>query len=361
MTPTTDKERDVTSDAINRTGRRRKVWSTVFKIVLPLVITVGLCYKLFSEVDYHDMISIISRDCNYWWIVPALAISILSHIFRAMRWRMQLQAIGVQTPLFIVVLSIFGTYAVNLVLPRLGELWRTGYIAQRQKSPFDAIFGSMVADRLADTITVALITILTFIFAGRPLLDFIAGNADQTTIDRFLSVAASPWPYATVMVFLILAIWIIRRHRDNNCIATLHRFGKGLWHGFAAIATMPGKGRWLLFTICIWGCYFLQLYVVFFAFPATAQVVSNHGIAAVMVCFVLSSISMIIPSNGGIGPWQMAIVWALGIYSAGITELTREYAISFANLVMGSQTLLLILLGIFTFVCIAIDRRHTRD
>ena len=41
--------------------------------------------------------------------------------------------------------SIFGTYAVNLVFPRLGEVWRTGYIAQRQKAPFTTVFGSMVA------------------------------------------------------------------------------------------------------------------------------------------------------------------------------------------------------------------------
>lgn len=342
-------------------GKRRKVWSALFKFGLPLLITVGLCYKLFSEVDYHEMVRIISRNCNYWWIALTIGISIFSHIFRAMRWRLQLRAIGVNPPLFTVVLSIFGTYAVNLVLPRLGELWRTGYISQRQHAPFDGVFGSMVADRLADTVTVGLLALLTFIFAGGPMVDFLSANADHATIGRMERLLSSPWLYVAIIAGIAVTILIMRRFRTNRYIAAIIRFCKGLWHGFAAIAVMRGKWQWLLLTVCIWGCYFLQLYVAFFAFPATTQVVSDYGISAVMVCFVLSSISMIIPSNGGIGPWQIAVVFGLGIYSAGIPELTREYAVSFANLVMGSQTLLLIFLGIFTFACIAIQRRRSRN
>ena len=339
---------------------RRRVWSILFRILLPLVITVGLCWKLFSDVDYHEMISIITHNCNYWWILLALVISIFSHIFRAMRWSIQLRAIDVRPPLFYVVLSIFGTYAVNLVFPRLGELWRTGYISQRQHAPFDAVFGSMVADRLADTVTVALITLLTFIFAGQPLVRFVTENADSATVTRLTALLSSPWLYVGCIAAFALAAWLIYRFRNARSIAAVIRFCRGLWHGFAAIATMHGRLRWLILTVCIWGCYFMQLYVAFFAFPATAQVVAQDGVSAVMVCFVLSRISMIIPSNGGIGPGQLAILFRLGIYATGIPQLTEAYATSFANLVMGAQTLLLILLGIFTFICIAIDRRRSR-
>ncbi len=88
--------------------------------------------------------------------------------------------------------------------------------------------------------------------------------------------------------------------------------------------------------------------------------VARYGTIAVMVCFVFSSISMGVPSNGGIGPWQWAIIFGLSLYSAGIPELTKSYATSFANLVMGSQTLLLIILGLITFIAIAIDKRKNK-
>ncbi len=116
---------------------------------------------------------------------------------------------------------------------------------------------------------------------------------------------------------------------------------------------MPGKGRWLLLTAGLWGCYFVQLYVAFYAFPFTREVLAQHGILAALVAFVLSSISMGVPSNGGIGPWQWAIIFALGIYGLG-----QAQAAAFANLVLGTQTMLLILLGLFTFGCIALDKRR---
>lgn len=343
--------------AAGKPGKKR-LWSMFFKIIVPLVITVGLCWQLFSSVNFSEMLSIIRTNCDFRWIALALIISIFSHIFRAMRWRIQLRAIDVDAPLFALVLSIFGTYAVNLVFPRLGELWRTGYIAQRQDAPFDSVFGSMVADRLADTITVGLITLMTLLLAGGPLIAFVTGVGNSEMIDKAIGLLTSPWSYIALIV-LVALLWLtlkaIQKTRFYDKLAT---FCRGLWKGFSVVATMPGRGRWLILTGCIWGCYFLQLYVAFFAFPATAQVVSDYGAGAVMICFVLSSISMIVPSNGGIGPWQQAVVFGLSIYAAGIPQLTRPYAISFANLVMGAQTLLLIVLGLFTFICIAADRRR---
>lgn len=336
------------------------LWGMIFKIVIPLVITVGLCWKLFSDIDVAEMVEIIRHDCNYSWIVLALIISTFSHVFRAMRWRIQLRAIDINPPLFPVVLSIFGTYAVNLVFPRLGELWRTGYIAQRQHAPFDSVFGSMIADRIADSITVALMTFATFLFAGGPLISYLNQGGESEMIDRLKFYALSPWTWIVLAAVVVLVWWAFRRFISNRYKNKLKNFGEGLWRGMSAVLTMPGRGRWLLLTACIWGCYFLQLYVAFFAFPATTEVVANYGAAAVMVCFVLSSIAMVVPSNGGIGPWQYAVIFGLSIYSAGIPELSREYATSFANVVLGSQTLLLIVLGLFTFVCIAVQRRRAK-
>lgn len=328
----------------------------LLKYGLPLLISLGLCWLLFTGVDFGEMVRIIKQDCNYWWIAAALFLSIFSHVFRALRWRIQLRAIDVRPPLFVVILSIFGTYAVNLILPRLGELWRTGYIAQREKAPFDAVFGSMMADRLADTVTVLLLTVATFLFAGNSLLTYL--QQDPDSYRRLLAVAASPWLWGGVALTVAVVWWLFVRYRKSAAVVRLKEFCRGLWKGFSAIATMPGKGRWLLLTVCLWGSYFFQLYLAFFSFPATAEVVSRYGVEAVMVCFIFSSISMGVPSNGGIGPWQWAIIFGLSLYSAGIPELTKNYATSFANLVMGSQTLLLILLGLFTFACIAISKRR---
>lgn len=329
----------------------RAVIGYTLKYGVPLLVTVLLCKLLFDGVDFNEMIDIIRAKCDFSWIGLALVVAVFSHIFRAMRWRIQLNALDIDAPLFPLVLSIFGTYAVNLVLPRLGEVWRTGYIAKRQDAPFSSVFGSMVADRLADTVTVLLLTLVTFILATRELGSYLGDNSE--TLDKLVAIAKSPWLWGAFILCIALVWWFLTRPSKNKVVCKIKDFVRGLWQGFAVIATMPGKTRWLLLTLCIWGCYFFQLYVAFFAFDFTAEIVHNYGVLAVLVTFVLSSLSMGVPSNGGIGPWQWSVIIALGMYG-----LAEGPATAFANLVMGCQTLLLIVLGVFTFVCIALDKRR---
>lgn len=327
----------------------KKVLSYILKYGIPLLVSVLLCSLLFNNVDLGEMATIIRAQCDFRWIALALVISIFSHIFRAMRWQLQLRAINVNAPLFNLVLSIFGTYAVNLVLPRLGEIWRTTYISRRQDAPFAKVFGSMVADRLADTATVLLLTITTFILATAQLGPQLSDKV--TSLSAVTDLLASPWFWVAMGAVALFIWWFFTRKTSSPLVIKIKTFIKGLWQGFAVVATMPGRGKWLLLTFCIWGCYFTQLYVAFFAFDFTAEIIARYGILVALVTFVLSSISMGVPSNGGIGPWQWSVILALGLYG-----LQQAPATAFANLVMGTQTLLLIVLGLFTFVCIALQK-----
>ncbi len=326
----------------------------IMKYVIPLIISIGLCYLLFTGIDFREMLDIIRSQCDFRWIAAGLALAVLSHVVRAMRWGIQLSALGIKAPLYVLIYSIFGTYAVNLVFPRLGEVWRTGYIAQRQHAPFTTVFGSMVADRLADTLTVLILALLAFLVSSKAILSYLHQNGESlAAIARLLE---SPWLWAAVVV-LIAAIWIfMTRKTDNPKIVKIQNAVRELWQGFAVIVKMPHKGRWLLLTVALWGCYFLQNYLAFYAFPFTAQIVADHGIQAALVTWVLSSISMGVPSNGGIGPWQWATIFGLSIYGLGATQ-----AGAFANLVLGANTLLIIALGIFTFIAIALDKKRTRQ
>lgn len=329
----------------------RRVVSGLLKYVIPLVISVGLCYLLFTGIDFREMIEIVRRDCDFKWIALALAMSLFSYLFRALRWGIQLEALGIKVPLFYLVLSMFGTYAVNLVFPRLGEVWRSGYIAQRQDAPFTAVFGSMVAERLADTITVGLITLLAFAFASGALLTYFADNSAM--IDKVGDLLTSPWLWIGAAVCVAALWWLLRRKNGGRLTLRVQKAFKELWAGFAVIVSMPGKGRWLEWTLCVWGCYFTQLLIAFMAFPATRAVITDFGLGAVLVVFALSSLAMGVPSNGGIGPWQWAVIFGLGIY--GVDGATAG---AFANVVLGSQTLLQIALGIFTFAMVAAGRRR---
>ena len=70
----------------------------ILQYVIPLVISIGLCYLLFTGIDFNEMITTIRNECNFWWIGLALFVSIFSHVFRALRWRIQLRALNIDAP-----------------------------------------------------------------------------------------------------------------------------------------------------------------------------------------------------------------------------------------------------------------------
>ena len=57
---------------------------------------------------------------------------------------------------------------------------------------------------------------------------------------------------------------------------------------------------------------------------------------------------MAIPSNGGLGPWNIAVMFGLALYGVSDTQ-----GASFSILVWSAQTVMLILLGIFTMIYIS--------
>lgn len=348
-------------------GKRTSWLGYALKYVVPLVITVGLCWLLLHDVNVKEMMHIISTECNFWWIVAALAVSILSHVVRAARWQLQLNALDVRPGLWTLILSIFGTYAVNLVFPRLGELWRCTYVAQRQKAHFSSVFGSMLADRLADTLTVATLSLLTLILAYPQMTAYLKRPENTGLYNSLMGTLQSPWLWMSLAAIIALLWWVLARkvpetagksriiNRINDYNRRLQVFAGNLWEGFAVVGKMRGKGRFLLYTVGIWGCFFLEMFSSFFAFPFTEGVFVQYGIVAVLFTFVISSISMGVPANGGIGPYQWACMLALACY--GVPD---NLGLVFGNLVLGMTTMMLILLGIFTFFCIMLDKRKNK-
>lgn len=331
-----------------------KVLGKVFKYGVPLIVSVGLCYVLFTGLDLREMVQIMRTQCRFGWIAAAMCVSVLSFVCRAMRWGIQLRALGVNPPVHALIYSIFGTYGVNMVFPRLGEFWRCGYISQRQNANFATVLGSMIADRISDVVPVLMLGGLAFALASGTINAYMSENSESYR--SVASLLASPWVWLTVAA-VVSALWFLMRRRTANpVVVRIQKALRELWQGFAVVLKMPGRGRWLLWTVGIWTCFFVQMWLCFQAFPFTAAVADHAGLTAVLVTFVLGAVAMGVPSNGGIGPWQWAVMFALGIY--GVDTI---HGAAFANLVLGTQTLMNVLLGILTFILIALDRKKLKS
>ena len=332
----------------------KKIMGMAIRYGLPVALTVLLVVYMFRKVNFAEMWDLIKHGVDYWWILLAMGISVFSHIFRAARWRLQLNALGIKPPFMALCCSIFGCYALNLVFPRLGEVWRCTYISSSEKASFSSVLGSMIGDRLADTLMVLFLLLLCLVVAAPALEAFLT----RYPVGRdLMTLLYNPWFWVAAIGALLIGWGLLHLFRNTGAVKKLKEMAWKMWEGFSVVARMKGRWQFLILTLCIWGCYYFQLYVAFYAFPFTRALCHGEGMAfgltPCLVAFVLSSISMAIPSNGGLGPWNLAIMFGLAIY--GVTDAEGT---AFSMLQWSGQTVMLILLGIYTMAYISLSKKH---
>lgn len=337
----------------------KKIISTLLKCGVPVALSVLLVWFFYKSMDMDAIKKSLEEDVNFWWFAPVIVVSIFSHVFRACRWRLQLRALGIEAPLRVLIDSVFGTYFLNLLVPRLGEVWRAGYVASRERTSFTKVMGSMVGDRLSDTVTVLLLTVVTFFLSHGAIMKFLNQKGAASGENMF----ATWWFWVLVGFFVLvvaLLVWIFKTKSENKVLSKVRLMLVNLWEGLISIAKMENKWMFLLYTVLIWGCYFFQLYIASMAFSFTKDL----GIVAILVLFVFSSVGMAVPTNGGVGAWQYAIMFGLAIYGVGELPLGDPYnpqASAFAWTVWLVQQVLLVVLGIYAFISMAIDRRSIKQ
>lgn len=323
--------------------------------LVPLAVTVILLVWLFHKVNFRDVVLTVKEGCDWWWLLVMMGLTTLSHAIRGIRWGIQLRAAGVpRMPVMRECVSIFGAYALNLVLPRLGEVWRCVYISRREKVSLSTVVGTDFGDRGSDLVVVLALFLLSVAVAKSAMDDFLIHYALGRDIRHLVM---DPWVWCS-LVAVVSAIWSICHFcRHFRFVEKVNDSLDRMWKGFAVLFTMKGRWAYVFLTLGIWTCYYLQTYVTFQAFPFTRALMdlpgSYWGLIPGLVVFVFGAFSMAVPSNGGLGPWNVAVMYALSLY--GISD-TRGAA--FSMVMWSSQAFGLVLEGIFSAIYISWDNKH---
>lgn len=335
--------------------RRFRRWiGTGLRYLIPAGCSFLLIWWMLRKIDFAQMMAIIRHGVNYWFILAMMIVTVLSHMVRAQRWRLQIAGTGVRPTYADMCVSIFGNYALNLVLPRAGEIWRCLFIARRYKVSLSTIVGTMVGDRTSDAVVVVLLTGLAFIVAAPALDSFLAHYEVWKTAGHY---ASDPWLWGGLALGIAViwgAVHFFRNYKFMDEIDGQLRRG---WDGFVVLfTTMPHKWEFCWLTLGIWTCYFAETYLCFFAFDFTRALITANlcwGLVPGLVAFVFGSLSMVVPSNGGLGPWNISVMFALSLY--GIAQVEGA---AFAMLMWSAQSLTLIILGIYCIIYISLTQKR---
>lgn len=328
---------------------RSKTFNDILKVLFSLLLGGVILYWMYRDFDFKNVSRVLLHEMDWTWMLLSFPFGILAQMFRGWRWQMSLNPIGEYPRASTSINSIFLSYAVSLVVPRIGEFARCGVLKRYDGVSFTKALGTVVTERIIDSLLVLAITLLTLFFQLRVFDRFFSrtGTNIEIMFDRFSTTGYVVTAVCAVAVLILLWYLLQRFSIYNKVKCTI----SGLMQGVFSLRGVKNMPLYVLFTLGIWVSYFLHYYLTFFCFEAT----SGLGMACALVTFIVGSIAVIVPTPNGAGPWHFAVKTMLILYGVGETD-----ALYFVLIVHSVQTLLVILLGIYAWMALAFTKKRKR-
>jgi glycosyltransferase 2 family protein len=312
---------------------------SVIQYIFFLLIGFVLLWLVFRKININD-VAVQIRAAKYKWLLLSLILGIFSHIARAMRWNILIRSLGHKTDIQTTFYAVMVGYLANMAFPRLGEVTRCGVLAKKKGIPFNALFGTVISERIFDAIVLIFI-IITVIFLQLSLLN---NFVDKYILSYFTGIAKQGnLILAIVLLIVVIGMPLLLFRIFFNRIRNLHIYNKvidflrGLLDGVKTIMKMEHKWSFLGLTLMIWTLYTLMTFTAFFALDAT----SGLNFADAITVMSLGSLGMVAPVPGGIGAYQFVV-------KAILTEIylvPSEPAVSYSIILWSAQSLMIIVLG----------------
>lgn len=306
-------------------------------ISIGIAITIALLWQLFRDIDYGQLRSALA-GANYWWILPNVALIILTMYQRAYRWHFMVLPIKKIAFSKLLAATCVGFMANNVLPLRLGEFVRAYSLASQDKGiTKSASLATIFVERMIfDLVALLLIlgSVLTFAsftpdeamkrgvliavgvaFVGIAFITFLALHPERagTLLSRYLKFLPEKGRLAVKDVIV--------------------RFSFGL----KFLASPKAVFSVTMQTILIW---LILGYSNFFVLKAFGF---DLPIDACFVLLVVVSISILVPSSPGfVGVYHYGAVWALTDYG-----IPREDALSFAIVLHATQYLVVTAMGFY--------------
>lgn len=316
--------------------------------MLPFVLGLGILWWMYRGTNWSDFGHYVLHEMNWWWMLLSLAFGILPQMARAWRWKMALEPLGEHPRRTSCIDAIFMSYAASLVIPRVGEVTRCGTLKTADGVSFTKSLGTVVTERLVDSLLMLLFTGIAFLLQLPMFLRFL--KETNTNIGdllyRFTGIG-----YIVTFICLVAALIA-----GFVAIRRFSFFKKGrdmlrdMWEGVLSLRKVRNLPLYLFYSVLIWVGYFLHFYIAFFCFDFTTHL----SIGAAFLIFCVGTFAVLVPTPNGAGPWHFAVKTMLVLYGVAETQ-----AIMFALTVHTIQTALVVLLGAFGWARINSKRKLT--
>ena len=325
------------------------------RFLLFLSIAGILLYFAFREVDFTELWNSF-LSARYGFILLYLLFGFLSLMSRSYRWLLLIEPLNYKVSFMNSFYALNTGYLANFAFPRLGEITRCASLSKAEKIPVDKLFGTVIVERIIDLLMVTILMFVLIIFRFDFFGTWLNENIFGPLADKLDQSIGGTW---ILLVFLIgvpiamLALYYAFRKRLSGIrfIQKSKSFIKGIFDGLKSVLKLKRLWAFLFHTILIWALYWAMTYSAVFALAETAMLKPVDG----LFLLVVGTFGFIVPAQGGIGAYHYIVALGLTLYA-----IPREVGLAYATITHGAQMIMLILLGLISFMILFSVQRKIR-
>ena len=162
----------------------KKIVNNTCKVAFSLILGGAILYWMYRGFDFKQVEHVLFHKMNWTWMLLSFPFGILAQLFRGWRWKQTLEPVDEHPRTNVCVNSIFLSYALSLVIPRIGEFARCGVLKRWDNVSFPKSLGTVVTERAIDSLLVMIIAILVFLMQIPVFLNFF--KTTGTSLDLSL-------------------------------------------------------------------------------------------------------------------------------------------------------------------------------
>jgi len=324
----------------------KNIMTNAAKIIFPILLGGAILYWMYRGEDFGRISHVLTNEMNWTWMLLSFPFGILAQMFRGWRWKQTLEPIDEHPRTSTSLYAVFLSYAVSLMIPRIGEFTRCGVLKRYDGVSFSKALGTVVTERAIDTLVVGGITGLTLLFELSVFGTFF--DKTGTSLDTIFNKFSTTGYLVTAVCVIAILILVHVLFQSLNIYSKVKATIGSIWQGIISLKGVKNQPLFIFFTLGIWVSYFLHYYLTFFCFDFTEHL----GLGCAMVTFVVGSIAVIVPTPNGAGPWHFAVKTMLILY--GVID---EHALYFVLIVHTVQTLLVVALGVWAWAALSFTKR----
>jgi len=328
----------------------KTILTNAAKIIFPVLLGGAILYWMYRGEDFESFQHVLTEEMDWTWMLLSFPFGILAQMFRGWRWKQTLEPIGENPRTSTCLNAVFLSYAVSLIIPRIGEFTRCGVLKRYDGISFSKALGTVVTERAIDSLVVGCVTGLTLLLQLSIFGTFFAQTG--TSLETILQKFSLTGYFVTIICILAILILLHILFKSLNIYSKVKATIGGIWQGIISLKDVKNLPLFIFYTVGIWASYFLHYYLTFFCFDFTEHL----GLACAMVTFVVGSIAVIVPTPNGAGPWHFAVKTMLILY--GVVD---EHALYFVLIVHTVQTMLVVVLGIYAWAALSFTERRNID